>query len=144
MRIGIDFGGVIVRPACGDTPMDFVGGSEIMMPKAFDVIAELVSLSDGNVWIVSKASSPTRSATRRWLDQTQFYQKTHFHPSNVLFCEKRAEKRQIAMELELTHFIDDNAEVIAHLQDVVDHVYLFGKGEAASWEQLLKLIRSES
>ncbi|MES2570217.1 MAG: hypothetical protein V4710_09215 [Verrucomicrobiota bacterium] len=142
MKIGIDFGGVIVKSAIGGASIDLTAGLDLMVPGAFEGIAELVSMSEGKVWIVSKASHPTRVATRHWLDKTRFHQVTGFAPGNIHFCEKRQEKRAICESLGLTHFIDDSPDVIRHITEVVPNVYRFGSDTVCSWPGLLAAIRS--
>jgi len=142
MKIGIDFGGVIVKSAVGNTSIDLRSGLNLMIPGAFEGIAELVTMSSGNIWIVSKASHATQVATRDWLHQTQFYKITNFTPGNIYFCEKRHEKKEICQLLGLTHFIDDSPDVIDHITGIVPNIYQFGSAGIHSWHDLLELLRS--
>lgn len=48
---------------------------------------------------------------------------------HVHFCAERADKAPIAQRLELTHFIDDRPEVMAHLDGIVPHRILFQPNE---------------
>ena len=42
------------------------------------------------------------------------------------FCRRRPDKRVHAIELGLSHFIDDRRDVLAALVGAVPHLYLFG------------------
>lgn len=142
MRIGIDFGGVIVRQTLGNSPIDADAGLELMIPSAFECITKLVTISEGNVWIVSKASMATQIATRIWLGKTGFYKLTGFNPAHIHFCAKRREKAEICLQLKLTHFIDDSEEVIQSLIGLVPNLYQFGSETNTTWQQVLKNIQA--
>lgn len=142
MRVGIDFGGVIVRAADEAYGMEFTGGRGLEQPGAFAAVAELVALAEGNVWIVSKASPATQAATRKWLGETRFHQETGFLPGNLLFCAKRNEKAEICRTLALTHFIDDRADVLTLLDGVVSNLYQFGSDAYSTWAAMLAAIHS--
>ena len=142
-RLGIDIGRVLMCPANEDGRPDtsFLEGddrSALEVPPApgmFDVVPALVSAFGGRVWLVSKAGPRIEKLTRRWLNHHQFHERTGLRPDRVRFCRKREEKRVHAQALELTHFIDDRTDVLAHLQGLVPHLYLFGvqTGEIPSW-----------
>jgi hypothetical protein len=130
MRIGIDFGGVIVMPSDGNTPLNTNLGLQIEISNAIDTIQYLIQDLKSEVWIISKASKPTQIATREWLGNVKFYQKTNFNATNLRFCSKRSEKLNICKPLGITHFIDDNIEVLQALQGTVPNLYLFGTQSA--------------
>lgn len=130
-RFGLDFGGVIVRPADGEKPLDPAGGEDLVQPGAFEAVKQLVTAAEGRVWIVSKASRATQAATREWLGRVRFYQRTGFQAANLHFCAKRAEKRDLCLQLGITHFLDDRADVLAVLADVVPTRVQFGVSDAA-------------
>lgn len=144
MRIGVDFGGVIVRKASGENSFSLDAGLEIMIPDAFDCIAKFVEITDGNVWVVSKASSIIQTATHQWLGRSRFYQCTGFNPGHICFCSKRSEKADICSKLKLTHFIDDSSEVLQHLSDVVPNLYHFGSAAYPGWKQILIAIEADT
>ncbi len=133
-RLGIDIGRVIIdgaaHPAGGDTA--FFSGNEATMlatpemPDAVEVIARLVPLFDGRVWLVSKCGPRTQARTLRWLDGHDFYRRSGITPDQVRFCRARADKRTHCLELALTHFVDDHPEVHAAIRGAVTHQYFFG------------------
>lgn len=113
-----------------------------MVPGAFDAIAELVAITDGNTWIVSKASSVTQAANRLWLGQTGFYQRTGFPAGNIWFCERRADKAGICRNLSICHFVDDQLEVLNHLREIVPNLYHFGVDPILTWQDVLSAMRA--
>ncbi len=133
IRIGIDFGGVIVQHRSAlpgeDTGLITVGDESIAHADVFGTIQRLVTLTDGNVWIVSKAGPGMQTATLKWLDSVHFYSRTGMAPEHVRFCLKREEKADICSQLELTHFIDDKIHVMQILRNVVPNLYLFGESD---------------
>jgi hypothetical protein len=143
MRFGLDFGGVIVRPTDGGPPLDPTAGAELVMPGAFDAITELVSMSGGNAWIVSKASPPTQKATRLWLGKVGFYQRTGLAPSNICFCAKREDKARICSDLTLTHFVDDRKDVLQHMVGIVPNLIHFGSRTFPTWKEIMAMIRAQ-
>jgi hypothetical protein len=140
--LGVDFGRVIMSPADGDGAPDtrFLVMPEADAvaiappPDAFAVLAGLVRLFEGRVWVVSKAGPRIQGLTRRWLEHHQFHERTGVARDAVRFCRERKEKRVHAEKLRLTHFIDDRVDVLAHLTGVVPHRYLFGpQAQVPAW-----------
>ena len=131
-KIGLDFGGVIVKTSNGDTPINPKLGLFLEQNNAFISIKTLIEKYDGRVWIISKASKATQSATREWLSITCFYKKTGFQPANLYFCDQREEKLPIAQSLGITHFIDDRISVLEHLKGKIPNLYHFGVNETIS------------
>jgi hypothetical protein len=129
-HLGIDIGRVIVGGGGADT--QFLDGDEASamatpaVTGAFDAVAELMRLFDGNVWLVSKAGPRIQARTRRWLDEWQFFDVTGVPREHVRFCRERREKADVALALELTHFIDDRLDVLRHLEGIVPNRFLFG------------------
>ena len=75
-------------------------------------------------------------------------------PDNLQFCLERAQKAEICRDLGLTHFIDDRADVLEHLEPVVPHRYLFGPQPpeftvpegvvpVVSWPRAVQALREE-
>jgi hypothetical protein len=130
-RIGIDFGGVIVRNLHEDTGEDTSlrssSGSEAARDGAFDAIRQLCSACDGRVWIVSKAGPRMQERTLAWLQSVNFFSRTGLQPDHVRFCLQREDKTSICRELEISHFIDDRVHVMQILRGVVPHLCLFGE-----------------
>jgi hypothetical protein len=129
-HLGIDIGRVIIGGEGADT--QFLDGNEASamatpaVAGAFDAIAELVRMFDGNVWLVSKAGPRIQARTRRWLDERSFFDVTSVARDHLRFCRERREKADHALALELTHFIDDRFDVLEHLEGIVPHRFLFG------------------
>jgi hypothetical protein len=120
--IGIDIGGVIIRPAIasGDTSFFSSGYLETpMVDGAFDAVAQLnrEAFRDG-VFLVSKARSGTARKTVEWLAHHRFHEITGVPLERVHFCERREDKAIIAKRLNLGAFIDDRVDVLQHLQAV--------------------------
>jgi hypothetical protein len=132
--IGIDIGRVIIsgdhHPDGSDT--SFFSGNDKqlfatpMVPGAFSAIAELVAQFEGRAWLVSKCGANVAARSMRWLDHHGFWSTTRVSPESVRFCKERRQKAGIAQELALSHFIDDKPDVIASLEGIVEHRFLFG------------------
>ena len=132
--LGLDFGRVIMCPP------DRVEGADtefLTLPEddalaiappagAFEIIASLVLKFQGRVHIVSKAGPRIQRLTQEWLQAHHFFEATGMPRSALHFCRERKEKRDHALKLKLTHFVDDRLDVLEHLKDVVPHRYLFG------------------
>jgi hypothetical protein len=134
MKLGIDFGKVIMEPVLnGKADTSFLGGSfEQAMhtpasERAFEVIAVLVKAFNGQVWIVSKCGPSVQNKTRAWLEHWDFCSKTGMPAANVRFCLQRHEKVGICNELGITHFIDDRLDVLEPMSGCVSSLYLFGE-----------------
>jgi hypothetical protein len=142
-RLGIDIGRVIIGAADEDGEADtsFLSQRDedaIETPPvggALDTIALLTERFEGQVWLVSKCGPRIQALTRRWLAHQRFFERTGIAHDHVRFCLKRPEKRLHAVELRLTHFIDDRLDVHTHLRGVVPELYLFGhqKRPAPDW-----------
>ncbi|CAM3605118.1 hypothetical protein KIPE111705_16530 [Kibdelosporangium persicum] len=143
LRLGVDFGRVINDGAShpgGDDTVFLTGGfDEAMrtpaMPGAFETLARLTEAFDGKVWIVSKAGERIQQRTMEWLDHNGFWSATGVSRANTRFCRKRPEKAVHCKRLGITHFIDDRQDVLRHLRDTVEHLYLFGpqKADPPDW-----------
>ena len=132
-NLGIDIGRVIIAPnATDDDDTSFIGGTlehALATPACegvYDVLPDLVRWYEGRVWLVSKARPRVQEKTRRWLAQQQFFERTGIASHHLRFCQERSEKAVHCRELAITHFIDDRADVLRHLEGIVAHRYLFG------------------
>lgn len=162
MRLGLDFGGVIVAaveaaPSGEDTAL---GGSRFepsdarQMPGAFAAIAELNELLSGELWIVSKAGPRMQRISREWFAAQRFFETTAVDPTHLHFCIERADKRPICEALALTHFVDDRVALMHVLRGAVANLYQMSTGgeraraepwyrRVTSWSELLPLLRAE-
>ena len=131
LRIGLDFGGVIVSAAAARSPTD---DTELHDPRevldeplsgAIEGVSRLVEATDGDVWIVSKAGAKMQARTLRWLDDTSFYSRTRLSKDHVRFCLTREEKAPVCVELGITHFMDDRVHLMQILRNVVPNLFLF-------------------
>jgi hypothetical protein len=134
MRLGIDFGKVIMEPIInGKADTSFLGNTfEKAMETppsahAFECIAELVAMFSGDAWIVSKCGQSVQNKTKAWLKHWNFYTVTGFEKGNLRFCLKRHEKAVICRQLRITHFIDDRLDVLEPMRGIVENLYLFGE-----------------
>jgi hypothetical protein len=142
-RLGIDIGRVLMCPAAEDGRPDtsFLEGDEREAlevppsPHMFEVVPRLVRQFDSRVWLVSKAGPRIEQLTKRWLEHHHFFDRTALRRDRVRFCRRREDKREHALTLGLTHFIDDRVDVLQHLRGVVDHLFLFGvqTGSVPDW-----------
>jgi len=136
-RIGIDFGGVIVRnlheDTGEDTSLNNSSGSEAARDGTFDAIRQLCSACYGRVWIVSKAGPRMQERTLAWLQSVDFFSRTGLKPDHVRFCLQREDKEKICRDLEISHFIDDRMHIMQILRGVVPHLCLFGEPGAESF-----------
>jgi len=127
-RIGIDFGGVIVRNLHEDTSLGSSSGSEATYDGTFDALRQLCSACDGRVWIVSKAGPRMQERTLTWLQSVDFFSRTGLQPEHVCFCLQREEKATICRDLEITHFIVARVHVMqilsGHLEKLLRHLIL--------------------
>ena len=146
MRIGVDFGGVIVRSLTEGAVLEPGLGLQLEQPDALDCLRRLVKITAGQCWIISKASRSTQAATREWLGAIDFYKRTTFLSSNLVFCAKRSEKRGLCRELGISHFVDDSREVIESLVGIVPNLALFASTEVVhgaenipNWKALMAL-----
>src|SRR5262245_31640401 len=136
--LGIDIGRVLMCPndddARPDTSfLDLPDEQALALPASphvWDVVPELVQAFAGRVWLVSKAGARIEALTRRWLAHQRFFERVGLPDDAVRFCRRRPDKRVHAVELGLTHFIDDRSDVLAALVGAVPRLYLFGAQHA--------------
>ncbi len=133
MRIGLDFGGVIVRlrdkSSREDTSLDRADGIEIAHDGVIDGIKAMIAQTGGSVWIVSKAGTRMQETTRNWLDSVDFFTQTGMARENLRFCLERSEKEAICKSLDISHFVDDRIHIMQILRHSVPHLFLFGSEE---------------
>jgi hypothetical protein len=132
--LGIDIGRVLMCPTDGDARPDtsfleLPDDQALAVPASphvWDAVPVLVRAFGGRVWLVSKAGARVEALTRRWLAHHQFFERVGMSDTAVRFCRRRPDKRVHALELGLTHFVDDRSDVLAALTGAVPHLYLFG------------------
>lgn len=156
MRLGLDFGGVIVPVLSTTGPDDTVFGPGRQAPiaGAVESVRELVDLTGGQVWIISKARERMEHRTREWLQESGFHSTTGLRASHVRFCRERVHKKPICEELAITHFVDDRVHTMQILQGTVEHLYRFAPENdrrftpgfathVSSWAELMSRIRAQ-
>jgi hypothetical protein len=139
-RLGIDIGRVIIDGSAhpsGDDTAFFKGGIDNAlrtpaMRGAFESIARLAKLFEGQVWLVSKCGERVEARTRQWLDHHRFFERTAIDAGHLRFCRQRPEKAIHCAQLQITHFIDDRPDVLEALDGIVPHRYLFGPQRGAA------------
>lgn len=155
IRLGLDFGGVIVkahdRNAGEDTNLCSDDRMEMVHDGALEGIKTMVSLTGGAVWIVSKAGPKMQQITREWLDAVDFYTKTGMARDHLCFCEERPQKETICTSLNITHFVDDRLHIMQILRHCVPNLFLFGTEKnrrfcppwasfVTNWPELMKQV----
>ncbi len=132
-RLGIDIGRVLIAAEdANGADTAFIGGSlrdALETPPyagMFEAVPPLVERFAGRVWLVSKCGPSVEAKSRAWLRHHRFFERTGIPPSNLRFCLQRPQKADHCCELGITHFIDDRADVLRHLEGVVPNRYLFG------------------
>ena len=146
-RIGIDFGGVIVRnrKLVRDEDTGLAGSDKAAVAQdgVFDAIHD----------IISKAGPRMQARTRAWLDTVDFFSHTGLDADHVRFCLKRQEKEAICRELEISHFVDDHVHVMQILRHTVPHLYFYGAQgrerfcppwatSVSNWAEVMELLTS--
>jgi hypothetical protein len=130
-RVGIDFGGVIIRnrklSRDEDTYLAEPEGEEIAQPGVFETVRDIVKLCDGHVWIVSKGGHYIQRRTLSWLERVDFFKRTGLASDHIRFCRERQEKEKLCRELEISHFVDDRVHVMQILRHTVPYLYMFGE-----------------
>lgn len=153
-RIGVDFGGVIVRlidrVQSEDSAFVRAEDRQAAHDGAVDGVRQLVEWTDGQVWIVSKAGPRMQANSLAWLEATSFYESTGLSEDHVHFCRERQGKAPICAELGITHFIDDRVNLMQILRGTVPNLFLFGPEAsecpswatpARNWTELLGVLR---
>ncbi len=156
LRIGIDFGGVIVPSQTdsdsNDNPFfDWASDRFLTVQEckgATSVLQQM--LKQGyQLHLVSKAKAKAkmRRRTLQWLSKHRFIG-TIFEQSRIHFCEKRAEKRDICKNLGISLLIDDSIDVLNACQGQVKYLVLFGASVSQDfvpcrdWNMVQKYIES--
>jgi hypothetical protein len=107
-------------------------GVEIAHDGVLTAIRDCVVVSDGVMWIVSKAGPRTEARTRDWLRKVEFFDRTGMSPANLRFCPSRPDKAPSCCDIGITHFIDDKINVMQILHGIVPHLFLFSGGNLAT------------
>ena len=132
LRIGVDFGGVIVPTSTEDDGargpfFDVQTEAYLDLSECSEASSVLTRLAcNGHeLHLVSKAGARIQLRTRQWLTK-HGYLGTIFDYSRVHFCLQRHEKADICSEFGISLMIDDRLDVLQHCRGRVDHLVLFG------------------
>lgn len=130
-RLGVDFGGVVARKAGAGAGRLRSGGfiGVDPAPMAFASLRDLSEVFGGRVWVISKAGHGTERWTREWLHSCGFHSATGIPVERLCFVRETADKRFECERIGITHYVDDQLEVLQQLRGVVEHLYLFGCGQ---------------
>lgn len=133
-RLGIDIGKVIIDSDKNDgTDTSFMSDNFLRttaVPDAFDAIQRLVTrFGRDHVYIVSKCGTRVQEKSLAWFKDKRFFEQTEVNPNNVRFCRQRNEKAGICRGLDITHFVDDRAEILTSMQGIVTHRYVFNPSD---------------
>ena len=134
-RLGVDVGRVLVGAIdeAGHADTSFLSGSDehaLSTPPeagALDAVRALCAAFEGEVWIVSKCGPRIEALTRRWLARHGFVGPGVVRGDRLRFVRKRPEKRGVAVDLRLTHFVDDRLDVLEPMVSLVPYLYRFGR-----------------
>jgi hypothetical protein len=144
-RIGIDVGGVVLDfMPYFDTDVSFNGDNYLQTPEIEGAIDSIAELNRGRfkdqvcmVTRYDKNYGPGRVI--EWLESKDFFARTGIPMDRYHPCIERYDKTPICINLGITHFIDDRAEVLSHMIDQVPHLYLF-KSPDADREEFASLL----
>lgn len=128
---------MIVAIVPGGEDTSFFGSRPLETPATAGVFERLAELTAGpfagRVHIVSKAGPKVAGHTRDWLVFHRFFERTGINPANLHFVRERRDKAPVCARLNITHFVDDRLDVLAHLE-TVRYRYLFGgSGTLPDW-----------
>ncbi len=133
--LGIDIGGVIIGGDGEDT--SFFSDNFLLTPElegASDVIARVKSQFD-DVVIISKCGRRVEEKSILWLQHHKFFEKTDIDSDRLFFCRKRPEKAGIAQRLGVTHYIDNQIDIIKSMDGIVPNLFLFAPNVRATVSQ---------
>lgn len=125
--IGIDIGGVIIKPAETEGDTSFFTSDYLETPiieGAADVIRRLKEERFGqHMYLVSKCGPRTQEKSREWLTYHNFFERSGMDPMNVHFCRQRSDKARICRRFGINVFIDDRLDVLSHLKTVPTKIH---------------------
>jgi len=154
LRIGIDFGGVIVPNQTDNDNdknpfFDFTCDRFLTVQECKDArrVLKRLAKQGHQLHLVSKARTKMQKRSLQWLSKNQFIGAI-FEPTKIHFCEKRAEKRNICKKQEISLLIDDRSDVLEACLGEVSHLILFGVSTSpdfvscSDWNMVAKYVES--
>ena len=132
--LGIDIGGVIIKPAETQGDTSFFTNDYLATPMFEGAIETIRRLRDERfgekMYIVSKCGPNVQRKSLDWLEHHDFYARTGFERDHVHFCRKRPEKAGICERLGITAFIDDRLDVLCHMTNVETRIHFCGSARS--------------
>ena len=132
--IGIDIGGVIIKPAETEGDTSFFTDDYLATPMfddAFETMARLREERFGEgIYIVSKCGPRVQQKSLDWLEHHDFYARTGLLRENIHFCRERKDKAPICEKLGISIFIDDRLDVLGHMSAVETRIHFCGSERA--------------
>lgn len=123
--LGLDLAGVIVQideDAEKDKKRPKNTSQILPFDGALQVIKKLKEVFGERIFIISVAKEEREKPTVEWLSSHGFLEV--IPQEKIFFCRQRNEKGAICEQLGVTHFVDDQPEVLFHLKSVPNK-YLF-------------------
>lgn len=117
MRIGIDIGGVILENYVKEKPTKEIEG-------AVEAISKLAQKHE--IYLISKKEKG-KDETIKDLENINFFEKTGIKKENIYFVFKKKDKTQIAIELKIDLFIDNDFGVLEHIKPKGIHTICLSK-----------------
>ncbi|MEO0883270.1 MAG: hypothetical protein AAFY34_11120 [Pseudomonadota bacterium] len=132
--LGIDLGGVIIKPAETKGDTSFFTDDYLQTPMFEDAMRVIRQLREerfgDNIYIVSKCGPKVQQKSLDWLEHHNFYASTGLKREHVHFCRKRPDKAPICKRLGITVFIDDRLDVLSHMTTVSTKIHFRGSEKA--------------
>jgi len=128
--LGVDIGGVV---------LDFIPYLHkdidfLEIPEIENAIESITLLNktrfQNRTHVVSRYTGDGPSKVLEWLRHKEFFIRTGIPEEKFHSCALRHEKAPICVDLGITHFVDDQIEVLSHMIGKVPNLYLFGSAES--------------
>jgi hypothetical protein len=127
--LGVDIGNVIINHRLSN-PNDKTLHDErySTIPETegvFDALKKLNQHFEENIYLISKCSEWAEKKILEWLNDNDFYNKTGINPEHIAFVRERHEKDAICRKFGITHFVDDRLEVLSHMIESTQNLFLY-------------------
>jgi len=146
--LGVDLGNVIIdHVGFGTTPEFFQTGDYNIIPPVEGVFVALRRLNqerfNGNIFVVYNASDVADQKIVTWLLTHNFFDRTGISSDRVRRTQNGRNKMSVCELYQATHFVDDRLEVLSHLINNVENLYLFRpqQNEVEQYQKFLNQVR---
>jgi len=142
--LGVDIGNVIINNRIIPKDRKLISEQEYseqpVIVGAFEALKELNKRFAGEVYLVSKCTEWAETQVMQWLSSHNFFEITGIKKANIRFCRERSEKEKKCESLGINYFIDDRLEVLGHMINRAEKLYLFcpDAEEVKQFEMFLK------